>query len=197
MKRPRSAANTDFVDRSGQLFADRIQQVLHLLEPRLRRHFPLIRDEVILTEILEEAGRRIIDHELRVGPIEKLRGYAWVTIRSVATSRLRRASMRLQQATLGSKESEAVLSQLPTARGSPEAIERRLLAREIAQSLSTEERHVYTWKEAGFSSQDIARYRGTSAGAVDTMFHRAKQKARAMVRGDRSQPTREKGDGAK
>ncbi len=77
----------------------------------------------------------------------------------------------------------AVLVQLPAKRGTPEAIERRLLIDEIAESLSAEERHVYTWKKAGFSSQEIARYRGTSVAAVDTMFHRAKQKARAMVLG--------------
>ena len=72
----------------------------------------------------------------------------------------------------------------------------RLLVDEIAASLSAQERHVYTWKEAGFSSQEIARYRGTSAAAVDTMFHRAKQKARAMVLGARRAPSREKGGGA-
>ena len=105
--------------------------------------------------------------------------------------------MRLQQATLDSVESEAVLVQLPAQRGSPEAIERRVLVDEIAGSLSAEERHVYTWKEAGFSSQEIARHRGTSAAAVDTMFHRAKQKARAMVLGARRAPSRKKGGGAK
>jgi DNA-directed RNA polymerase specialized sigma24 family protein len=105
--------------------------------------------------------------------------------------------MRLQQATLDSIESHAVLVQLPAKRGSPEAIERRLLVDEIAASLSAEERHVYTWKEAGFSSQEIARYRGTSAAAVDTMFHRAKLKARAMALGARRAPSRKKGGGAK
>jgi hypothetical protein len=133
-----------FVDRTGQPFPDRIQQTLRRLEPRLRRRFPLIRDEVVLAEILEEAGRLIVKRELAVGPIEKLRGFAWVTIQNVAKSRLRGAPMRLQQATLDSVESEAVLVQLPAQRGSPDAIERRLLVDQISQSLSVEERHVYT-----------------------------------------------------
>jgi DNA-directed RNA polymerase specialized sigma24 family protein len=157
----------------------------------------LIRDEVILTEILEEAGCLLVERELQVGPIEKLRGYAWVTVRNVKTSRLRRGSMRLQQATLDSVESTAVLVQLPAKRGTPDAIERHLLMDEIAESLSPEERHVYTWKKAGFSSQEIARYRGTSVAAVDTMFHRVKRKAQAMVMGGRRVPSREKGRGAK
>jgi DNA-directed RNA polymerase specialized sigma24 family protein len=186
-----------FVDRSGQPFHDRLQRILRLLEPRLRRHQPLIRDEVILTEILEEAGCLLVERELQVGPIEKLRGYAWVTVRNVKTSRLRRGSMRLQQATLDSVESTAFLVQLPAKRGTPDAIERHLLMDEIAESLSAEERHVYTWKKAGFSSQEIARYRGTSVAAVDTMFHRVKRKAQAMVMGGRRVPSPEKGRGAK
>jgi len=191
--RPGGSQPRIFVDRSGQPFNDRIQRILRPLEPRLRRHHPLIRDEVILTEILEEAGCLIVERELEVGPIERLRGYAWVTVRNVKVSRLRRGSMRLQQATLDSVESKAVLVQLPAKRGTPEAIERRLLIDEIAESLSTEERHVYTWKNAGFSSQEIARYRGTSVAAVDTMFHRAKQKARAIFVGTQRAPSREKG----
>jgi hypothetical protein len=63
-----------------------------VLKPRLRRQFPSLRDDVVITEILEEAGRRIVEHERHVGAIEKLRGYAWVAIQHVATSRLRRAS---------------------------------------------------------------------------------------------------------
>jgi len=75
---------------------DRIQQMLRRLEPRLRQRFPLIRDEVVLTEILEEAGRLLVERELAAGPIEKLRGFAWVTVSNVAKSRLRRGPMRLQ-----------------------------------------------------------------------------------------------------
>ena len=91
----------------------------------------MIRDEVVLAEILEEAGRLLVERELASGPIEKLRGFAWVTVSNVAKSRLRRGPMRLQQATLDSAESEAALLQLPATRGSPDVIERRVMMKEI------------------------------------------------------------------
>ena len=63
-----------FVDRSGQPFPERIQQMLRRLEPQLRQQFRVVRDEVVLAEILEEAGRLLVERELASGPIEKLRG---------------------------------------------------------------------------------------------------------------------------
>jgi RNA polymerase sigma factor (sigma-70 family) len=176
-----SAARTFFVDQTGHPLNDRLQQVLRALAPRLRRQFPALRDDVVITEILEEAGRRMVEHERRFGPIEKLRGYAWVSIRHAATSRLRRASMRLQQQTLGGAESMAAMADLPAERGSAEAVERDLLLAEILALLSEEERRVCIWKKAGFSSREIARYLGRSTEAVDTMFFRVKQKVRKAL----------------
>src|SRR5690348_8606648 len=89
----------------GQPLSDRIARVLQVLVPKLRRSFPTLDDEVEFTEILEEAGRQIADHEARCGAIEKLHAYAWVTIRSVATSHVRRSSVKLARATLRSDES--------------------------------------------------------------------------------------------
>jgi RNA polymerase sigma factor (sigma-70 family) len=176
-----SAARTFFVDQTGHPLNDRLQQVLRALAPRLRRQFPALRDDVVITEILEEAGRRMVEHERRFGPIEKLRGYAWVSIRHAATSRLRRASMRLQQQTLDGAESMAAMADLPAERGSAEAVERDLLLAEILALLSEEERKVCIWKKAGFSSREIARYLGHSTEAVDTMFFRVKQKVRKAL----------------
>ena len=80
---------------------------------RLRRQFPALQDEVALTEVMEEAGRRIASREERGGPIEKLHGYAWVTVRSVATSHMRRGSIRLIQKTLDSEASHAQIAVRP------------------------------------------------------------------------------------
>jgi len=164
------------LDRAGKPLAARIQRVLGRLLPRFRRQFPTIQDEVSQIEILEEAGRRIAAREERSGPLEKINGYAWVTIRSVATSRLRKASSRLEQRTLGPKASHAVLSTVRTQSGTPEQIERDILLREALELLSPEERRVCMWKLAGYSSEEIGRHRGSSAAAVDTLFFRAKQK---------------------
>ena len=142
-------ARTGFVDQNGQPFSDRIQRVLGVLAPRLRGQFPAFRDEVVFTEILEEAGRRIVDHEHSNGSIQKLRGYAWVTVRNVANARLRRASMRLQRDTLDSVASAVAIAELPADRASAAAIERKLLFDQILECLSAEERKVYSGRGPG------------------------------------------------
>ena len=76
LRRPR------LLDESGNPFNTRVEGVLSYLVPRCQRQFPALRDDLALTEVLEEAGRRIARREARSGPIEKLHGYAWVTIRS-------------------------------------------------------------------------------------------------------------------
>lgn len=169
------------LDSNGKPLGERIEQVLVGLRPRLRRHFPGLQDDVALIEVMEEAGRRIATREERSGPIEHLHGYAWVTIRSVATSYLRRPASRLIQNTLESEASNALIATAPAAYGSPEQIERDILLREALDTLSQEERMVCLWKKAGFSAQEIARFQGRSVVAVDTLFSRAKQKIRNVL----------------
>jgi RNA polymerase sigma factor (sigma-70 family) len=170
------------LDSNGKPLAERIQRVLSRLLPRLRRQFPALQqDDAALTEVMEEAGRRIASREDRGGPIEKLHGYAWVTIRSVATSRMRRGSIRLIQKTLESEASHARLASQPAEWGTAEEIERDILLREVLGKLSQEERLVCVWKKAGFSSQEIAQHQGRSVAAVDTLFSRAKQKLRKAL----------------
>ncbi len=173
--------NLRLLDEHGKPLSARIEGVLTRLLPRFQRQFPALQDEVALTELLEEAGRRIANREERLGSIEKLHGYAWVTLRNVATSRMRRGSSRLVQKTLGSAESQAVLSSAPAEFGTPEQIEQDILLREVLAQLTPEERLVCIWKKAGFSSQEIARHRGSSPAAVDTLFSRTKQKIRKLL----------------
>jgi len=178
MERSRSPRVTD---RNGALLADRIQRVLDDLGPRLKRHFPALQDDITLTEVMEEAGRRIVLREKRGGPIEKLHGYAWVTLRSVATSRMRRGSTRVIQRTLESNASEARLASSPAVAGTVEEIERTILLREVLAQLSPEERLICVWKKSGYSSQEIAHFQGRSVAAIDTLFSRAKQKVRRLL----------------
>ena len=96
-----SSASVTFLDPHGRPFSDYIQRVLNQLLPRLRRKFPVIRDEVILTEILEEAGQQIKSRE-QEGAIEHLYGFAWVTARNVAISKLRRSPELLEWFSSGS-----------------------------------------------------------------------------------------------
>src|SRR5688572_16284173 len=101
------------LDSDGQRLDSRIARTLTRLVPRLRRQFPQLRDEFALIEILERAGQRIAFKERHAGPIEKLHGYAWVTIRSIATSEMRRSSARLMGKTLESEASRARLASVP------------------------------------------------------------------------------------
>ena len=127
----------------------------HSGAPPLRRHFSALQDETAVTEILEEAGRRIALRERRGRPIEKLHGYAWVTLRSVATSRMRLGSTQLIQRTLESNASAARLAASSAVLGSVEQIESDILLREVLAQLSPDERLICVWKKSGFSSEEI------------------------------------------
>lgn len=142
------------LDSDGQPFHPRIERVLIQLVTRLRREFPVFQDEVTVTEVMEEAGRRIRAREERGGAVERLYGYAWVTIRSVATSRMRLGSSRLIQRSLEPDAASARLNATPSGIGTAEDVERSLLLRELLAKLSKEERLVCLWKQAGFQSGD-------------------------------------------
>src|SRR5262249_40677923 len=117
--------------------------------------------------------------ERRAGPIERLHAYAWVTLRSIAVSWMRRGSSQLGRQTVQS--SEALLSTLRAWAGSAEEIERDLLLRELLAQLTPDEQSILLYKRAGYSSEEIARRRGCSAGAVDVLFTRVKQKIRRLA----------------
>jgi RNA polymerase sigma factor (sigma-70 family) len=169
------------LDERGRPLNPRIESALASLVPRLQRHFPTFLDDGALVDALEEAGRRITHREEETGPIEKLHGYAWVTLRNVATSRMRGGPGRIQQRTLDSSDAQVLLGGAPATYGTAEEIERKILLREVLESLTEEERLICVLKKAGFSSHEIATRRGSSAAAVDTLISRIKQKVRQSV----------------
>lgn len=169
------------LDEHGQPLSPRIEAALLSLIPKFQRHFPIFRDDVALIEVLEEAGRKIDHREQSGGRIERLHAYAWVTLRSVATSRLRRSAGRLAQRTLASAESEMALRVVPARIGTPDEIEQTILLRELLVRMSPDERLVCMWKKAGFSSQDIAARRGGTAAAVDKVLSRIRRKVRRFM----------------
>jgi DNA-directed RNA polymerase specialized sigma24 family protein len=173
-------SHSPLLDRQGRPLASHLQEVLGSLVPRLLRQFPMLNDDLLLTEVLEEAGRRVADHEGKRGALDRLRGFTWVTLRNVATSRMGRQSTRLSQRTLPSEESQTALSALTSEWSSQGEIERDILFREVLTSLAPDERVVCVWKLAGFSSREIARHRRSSVAAVDALFWRVKQKIRGL-----------------
>jgi DNA-directed RNA polymerase specialized sigma24 family protein len=165
----------------GHPVETRIEEALVALVPRFLRHFPRFRDDPALTEALEEVARRISQREQTSGPIAALHGYAWVALRSVAVSILRRGPATLRRRTIDPEEAEEVLRSIPSRLGTPAEIERGVLFRQILAMLTLEERLVCAWKRAGFSSQEIARRRGTTAAAVDKLLSRARERVRANL----------------
>lgn len=182
----RHLGSIKLLDGNGEPFSDHIQQALDRLSPRLRREFPVLQDDVALIEVLEEAGRRIAAREARGGPIDRLHGYAWVTLRSVATTQIRRGQIRLIQNAVSPTSRAARLAATRSAADGAEAIERHVLYREVLEVLSQDEQDVVNWRASGYSSADIARFLGRSIDAVNKVFSRAKQKARRVLDGDRS-----------
>jgi DNA-directed RNA polymerase specialized sigma24 family protein len=168
------------VDENGNPLGARLDEALSSLLPRFQREFPAFRDEALIMDALEAAGRKIAKRERESGPIENLHGYAWVALRSVGVSWSRLGSRRLARNTLDSENSAAALGSVPAKSGTPDQIESSLFLAEVLARLTSEERQVCVWKKAGFSSQEIAEHRGTSAGAIDVLFTRTKQKIRKL-----------------
>ena len=169
------------VDETGQPLSPHVADALVSLVPRFQREFPLIRDQSLLTDFLEEAGRRIVKRETRSGPIEHLHGYAWVALRSIGRSWQRRGSSRLSLNTLTSEASASALSAIAVSHDGPEQIERAILRRQVHALMTREERLVCIRKEMGFSSREIARRWGTSAGAIDTLLSRTRARLRKLL----------------
>ena len=175
------APRLTLVDPHGVPFDPRIEEVVVALSARAQRQFPALRDELLLTEVLEETARRIAQRERHAGPLEHRHGYAWVTLRSVAVSYLRRGPSRLAGRTLGRKHSESVLSTVSASAHTAAHIERAVLHREVLALLSAGERELIELQEAGFSSADIASAKGRSIASVNTACSRAKARLRRII----------------
>jgi len=176
-----SSISFPLLDRFGKPLPDRIQQVLAELVPRFRRKFSMIRDEVVLAEILEQAGEQILRHESQHGVVRRLHGFAWVVVRNVAISRLRRGPHLLERSMADSVEGAAALAHLPAMDGSPDQIERAIYLREVLDQISNRERKIAIWKRAGFSSRWIAEILQMSPSSVDTAYSRLRQKLQKLM----------------
>ena len=175
------------LDENGQPLSSHIDRVLRDLAPRLQREFAVLKDEVTIIEVLEEAGRKIINHERQFGPIDRLHGYAWTVVDRIATSKMRRGSMRIARATLEAEDSQAALDRLQSRIGTAEQIEADIVLRQLYERMTLEEQLFCTWKRLGRSSREIAREQGTSIERVNTFFHRLKHKVREILNEEKAE----------
>ena len=170
-----------FLDADGKPLDERLSKVLNALLPRFRRRFPAIQDDVEVAEALEEAARRITKRERASGPIEKLGGYAWKALESIGVSLQRRGSMQIRFNRVESRTGLDVVSQLRAWDGSVEEIERGILLRQLEEHMTPEEKWIFNLKAFGYSSEEIAKLRGSSVNSVDKVMSRLKQKIHALT----------------
>lgn len=175
-----------FVDESGQPFESRLQQALHRARPQFRRQFPALADDTVITETLEEVGRRVRDHERREGPVRNLDAYTWRTARNVGHTRLRRSHMRLIERSLDGEESQVALNGLEAQEGSAAHIEAHIQEQQILRSLNERERALLEFKRLEFSARRIGQELGMSVSLVNVTFFRLKRKLRDLLRPDES-----------
>ena len=171
-----------FLDADGKPLDDRLSKVLNALLPRFRRRFPAIQDDVEVTQVFEEAARRITKRERASGPIEKLGGYAWKALESIGVSLQRRGSMQIRFNRVESRTGSDIVSQLRAWDGSVEEMERGILLRQLEAHMTPEEKWIFNLKAFGYSSEEIAKLRGSSVNSVDKVMSRLKQKIHALTR---------------
>lgn len=185
-----SADKYAFLDSDGSPLEPRIQRVLRVLRLRFGDRLSRIDGDVFVTEVFEDAGRRIVAHEGAHGRVEDLEAFAWTVVLNVARSRLARSSMRIIGATLDHEASDAVLRTLHTSDGSREQIETDVLVQQLLARMTPEERDLYWWKAWGHSVREIARACGKSEGHVNTLVYRMRLKIKELL-----QPTKVEGAG--
>ena len=169
-------------DRSGNPLNLRIHAALDALLVRFRRRFLSIRDEAIIANLFEEAGRRIDDKERADGQLENLHGFAWTTLEHLTISWMRRSEQRLQIQSVSMTESDGLASLLEAREGSPAQLEDNVFWREILGTMNETERLAHVWRiVGGLSNREIAKRLGRSPGSVDTMFSRTHAKLRKLI----------------
>jgi len=170
------------LDADGKPLNERLRNVFSRLLPKFRRRFPAFQDEAEIQNHCEEAVRRVTEKERQSGrELEKPWGYAWSALESVGMSAERTSEMQVRFRTVETRTDSAIVSQLRAWDGSVEQMEQAILLRELEAMLTPEERWVFQQKSLGYSSEEIARARGSSVNSVDKVMSRLKQKIRALA----------------
>jgi DNA-directed RNA polymerase specialized sigma24 family protein len=141
----------------------------------------MIRDEVVVVEILEQAGQQLANNELQRGAAQSPHGLAWVTLRNVAISKLRRAPYLLEKSLAGSTESALALARLAARDGSAKGIEDSIFLGEVLGQMSERERKIAIWKKNGLASRWIAEELEMSVSSVDTTYARLRQRLQKLL----------------
>ena len=175
------------LDEFGQPLSARLQNALVPLVAQLRRDYPALTDECMITEVLEESGRRIAAREERKGEVTNLPDYAWTVAKRIAALRVRCGEWAVVSATLPSDASETALRHLPAGFATSEQIFNELLCKELTADLGPGEWPIVRGKQLGHSEEEIATGCGTSQRTVYNVWKRLKRKllSQALTLGPR------------
>ena len=170
------------LDENGQPFENRVQEIFEPLVYKFRVNFPRVRDEVDVQKIFEKSAHKLVERERDAGhELESPHGYAWATLRTVAISEARSSSIEGHRIRAESSTTFDLVASLPSPDGTPEQLDRQVLLNEFRARLTHEEELVFSGKMGGYSSRQIAKWRGCSPEAIDNMFSRIRKKLRAFV----------------
>ena len=152
------------------------------LLPKLRRQFPSLQDEVAVTEVMEEAGRRIASREARGGPSStpRLRVGDRAQRRDIRTCDGPATRLIQQHSGVGGQPGAHCIG-LPRSTGSSRTRWNAISScAKRLDTLSHEERWSASGRRPAFQPRR-SRRSSRSVPAVDTLFSRAKQKIRQAL----------------
>ena len=89
--------------------------------------------------------------------------------------------MQIRFNSVESRTGPEIVSRLRAWDGSVEEIERGILLRELEAHMTPEEAWIFQQKALGYSSEDIAKLRGSSVNSVDKVMSRLKQKIHVLT----------------
>ena len=168
------------LDEDGRPVDEHIEATLSKLVPKFRHQFPTIQDDVA-DELVGEAACKMAKRERESGPLERPYGFAWKILKNLGISRLRGRSIELHRTRAETREGLDFVSRLRALDHGADQIEVDIFLDQVMKHLTIPERLVYLRKRAGYTSEEIAKERGSSVGSVDVVFTRIKQKIRRLA----------------
>jgi DNA-directed RNA polymerase specialized sigma24 family protein len=173
------------LDERGQPLSPRFERLLRSQIPKLCQQFPALRnDALLLTQVLEEGGRRLKRWEQQSGRRldEQSHRFVETIVVNIGKSWVLRDTNRLRRESIGAEDGEAILSTLPATQwGTVKQIEDAVRLREVHDNLTEDQWLVCGLKDAGYSAIEIGEIRGGSAAAANMVFSRAKRKLRRLL----------------
>ena len=168
----------ELLDEAGRPFSASFQAIFRPLQARFRCQFRSIRDEAIIHNLLDKAAQRYareLESGTSIGHPEAL---AWRIISNLGVSELRRSEEIVSNSSLAGLAGERTLLATESTVETPEEIYARIHANQIYSQLSEKELHCAVLKTAGYTSARVAKELNMTAGGVDKMMQRVRDRVR-------------------